>query len=129
MPVVSTSALTGAGVDGAWQEVERFHAHLRADGGLDRLRAAQSVDWMWAEMRERLVESLRHDERVARRLVDLEGEVRTGRLSPTTAAHELLAAHGVADLDDDGADDDRPALDRPGGDRGDTGPTPPSDES
>ena len=55
---------------------------------------------MWAEMRERLVESFRRDERVAARLASAEAAVRAGRLSPTTAAHELLAAHGVADLDE-----------------------------
>ena len=58
VPVVAASALTGVGIDEAWAEVERFHAHVRADGGLDRLRAEQAVAWMWAEMRERLVESL-----------------------------------------------------------------------
>ena len=40
-------------------------AHLRTSGALDRLRADQAVAWMWAEIRERLVESLRRDERVA----------------------------------------------------------------
>jgi LAO/AO transport system kinase len=100
VPVVTASALTGVGIDEAWAEVERFHAHLRAGGGLDRLRAEQAVAWMWAEMRERLVESLRRDERVAKRLAEVEGDVRAGRVSPTTAAHELLAAHGVDDADD-----------------------------
>jgi LAO/AO transport system kinase len=100
VPVVAASALTGVGIDEAWSEVERFHAHVRADGGLDRLRAEQAVAWMWAEMRERLVESLRRDERVAKRLTEVEGDVRAGRVSPTTAAHELLAAHGVDDTDD-----------------------------
>jgi LAO/AO transport system kinase len=88
------------GIGEAWAEVERFHAHVRAAGGLDRLRAEQAVAWMWAEMRERLVESLRRDERVAKRLTEVEGDVRAGRVSPTTAAHELLAAHGVDDADE-----------------------------
>jgi LAO/AO transport system kinase len=100
VPVVAASALTGVGIGEAWAEVERFHAHVRAAGGLDRLRAEQAVAWMWAEMRERLVESLRRDERVAKRLTEVEGDVRAGRVSPTTAAHELLAAHGVDDTDD-----------------------------
>jgi GTPase len=100
VPVVAASALTGVGIDEAWAEVERFHAHLRAGGGLDRLRAEQAVAWMWAEMRERLVESLRRDDRVAKRLAEVEGDVRAGRVSPTTAAHELLTAHGVDDADE-----------------------------
>jgi LAO/AO transport system kinase len=97
VPVVPVSALAGTGVDEAWAEVERFHAHLREGGELERLRAAQAVEWMWAEMRERLVESLRADEHVAAKLADVERAVRAGKVSPTTAAHELLAAHGLAD--------------------------------
>jgi hypothetical protein len=34
---------------------------------------------------------------VAARLADVERAVRAGKVSPTTAAHELLAAHGLAD--------------------------------
>ena len=101
VPVVPVSALEGTGVDEVWTEVERFEAHLRDGGALERLRAAQAVSWMWAEMRERLVDAFRRDERVAKRLPDIEAAVRAGTLSPTTAAHELLAAHGLADHDED----------------------------
>ena len=101
VPVVAASALHGVGVEEVWAEVERFEAHLRAGGGLDRLRAAQAVAWMWAEIQEQLVESLRRDQRVAKRLADLEDEVRSGRVSPTSAAHELLVAHGVPTSEDE----------------------------
>jgi LAO/AO transport system kinase len=101
VPVLLASALRGTGIDEVWQEVERFAAHLRADGGLDRLRAEQSVAWMWTEVQERLVETFRRDERVAKRLADIEAAVRARHVSPTTAAHELLAAHGLAADDED----------------------------
>jgi len=103
VPVLAASALDGTGVDEAWDEVERLSAHLRADGALDRLRSAQAVDWLWAELRERLVDSFRHDEQVAKRLGEVEAAVRAGRLSPTTAARDLLAAHGVEDREEDEA--------------------------
>src|SRR4029453_441026 len=60
VPVLAASALDGTGVDEAWDEVERLSAHLRADGALARLRSAQAVDWLWADLRERLVDSFRH---------------------------------------------------------------------
>jgi len=101
VPVLLASAVEGTGVDAVWSEIEGFEAHLRKGGGLDRLRSTQAVAWMWTEVRERLVDGLRRDEGVAKRLADVEGEVRAGRLSPTTAAHELLAAHGVAADDED----------------------------
>jgi LAO/AO transport system kinase len=105
VPVLAASARDGTGVDEAWAEVERLVDHLRADGALDRLRSAQAVDWLWAELQERLVDAFRHDDRVAKRLGEVEAAVRDGRLSPTTAAHDLLAAHGVEDREEDGADE------------------------
>jgi len=103
VPVLAASALHGTGVDEAWAEVERLSAHLRADGALDRLRSAQAVDWLWAELRERLVDAFRHDEQVAKRLSEVEAAVRAGLLSPTTAARDLLSAHGVEDREEDEA--------------------------
>jgi LAO/AO transport system kinase len=100
VPVIAMSALHGTGVDDVWTAVEQLVAHLRDGGDLERLRAAQSAAWMWTEVRERLVDAFRHDERVAKRLADVEAEVREGRLSPTSAAHELLAAHGLPDEDE-----------------------------
>jgi LAO/AO transport system kinase len=100
VPVIAMSALDGTGVDDVWTAVEQLVAHLRDGGDLERLRAAQSAAWMWTEVRERLIDAFRHDERVAKRLTDVEAEVREGRLSPTSAAHELLAAHGLPDEDE-----------------------------
>jgi LAO/AO transport system kinase len=96
-PVVAVSALQGTGIDEAWAEVEKLSAHLRDSGALDALRSAQAAAWMWDEIRERLVESFRADEAVARRWDEVDAAVRAGRVSPTTAARELLAAHGLAD--------------------------------
>jgi LAO/AO transport system kinase len=97
VPVLAMSALEGAGVDEAWKAVEKFVAHLREDDALERLRASQAVAWMWDEIRERLIDSFRHDPGVAERWADAEGAVRAGRVSPTTAARGLLDAHGVDD--------------------------------
>jgi LAO/AO transport system kinase len=97
VPVLAVSALHGTGVDDVWAEIERFEDHLREGGGLERLRADQSVAWMWTEVRERLIDAFRGDEHVAKRLADAEADVRGGRVSPTSAAHELLAAHGLTE--------------------------------
>jgi LAO/AO transport system kinase len=94
IPVLATSALRGTGVDEVWAAVEKLVAHLREDDALDRLRAGQAAAWMWDEIRERLVDSFRHDPRVAAGWTETEAAVRDGRLSPTTAARRLLEAHG-----------------------------------
>jgi len=94
VPVLATSALEGTGVDEVWTAVEKLVAHLREGGALDRLRAGQAVAWMWDEIRESLVDSFRHDPRVAEQWSATEEAVRAGHLSPTTAARRLLDAHG-----------------------------------
>jgi LAO/AO transport system kinase len=97
VPVLATSALGGAGVDEVWRAVEKFVAHLREDDALGQLRAGQAVAWMWDEIREHLIDSFRQDPRVAAGWSDAEEAVRTGRLSPATAARRLLAARSRAD--------------------------------
>jgi LAO/AO transport system kinase len=94
VPVVPASAFQGTGIDEMWATVEKLVAHLREGDTLERLRSEQSVAWMWDEIRERLVESFRHDPRVAAHWTELEAAVRSGHLSPTTAARRLLEAHG-----------------------------------
>ena len=88
------SCFEGTGVDEVWQAIRRLEApQVEA---ARRARAEQAVAWMWSEMREHLLDAFRRDEKVAARLEEVEAAVRAGRLSPTTAAHELLAAHGLA---------------------------------
>jgi LAO/AO transport system kinase len=93
VPVLAMSALQGTGVDEVWSAVEKFVAHLREGGALDRLRAGQAVAWMWDEIRESLVDDFRRDAGVAERWSGTEEAVRAGHLSPTTAARRLLRAH------------------------------------
>jgi LAO/AO transport system kinase len=93
VPVLTASALQGSGIDDVWVAVEKFVAHLREGGALDRLRAGQAVAWMWDEIRESLVDDFRRDGRVAERWAGTEEAVRAGRLSATTAASRLLRAH------------------------------------
>lgn len=109
VPVLAASALEGSGVDEVWRAVSDLESHLREDGALDRLRAGQAVAWMWDEVREQLVESFRSDPRVAERWDEVVAAVRTGRRSPTSAAHDLLGAHGSTPA----ASDSPPAGEEP----------------
>jgi LAO/AO transport system kinase len=101
VPVLPVSALHGDGVDDVWAVVERLTAHLRESGALERLRAGQAVAWMTDEIRETLLDSFRRDAHVASRWGTVEAAVRAGRLSPASAARELLDAAdttGTADM-------------------------------
>ena len=102
MPVFAVSALEKRGIEKVRQHVEaRAHA-LARDGSLARRRAAQARAALWSELGENLLEALRHDPAVAGLLPELESEVATARLTPSTAAQRALAAFR-------GAKDGRPA--------------------
>jgi LAO/AO transport system kinase len=90
--VVLASAVEGSGIDELWSTVEEFRSSLEATGDLERRRAEQAREWMWSEVSESLMDSLRHDERVAGLVRRLEKEVTAGDLPPAAAAREILDA-------------------------------------
>ncbi|HUF83387.1 MAG TPA: methylmalonyl Co-A mutase-associated GTPase MeaB [Acidimicrobiia bacterium] len=90
--VLLVSALEGRGVDELWLTVEEFRASLSESGAIDRRRAEQAREWMWAEVSETLLESLRGDDDVAALAERLEQDVAEGSVSPTAAAQEMLRA-------------------------------------
>ncbi|MEE4185601.1 MAG: methylmalonyl Co-A mutase-associated GTPase MeaB [Gammaproteobacteria bacterium] len=90
VPVEPYSALQGSGLATVWEIVESFKAQRKASGQFDRSRAAQSVNWMWAEINGRLIDRLKADAQVSARIAELEAEVRDNMISPTTAADELI---------------------------------------
>ena len=89
---VQCSALTRAGIDGVWSTIAEFRDAVSADGELDRHRAHQARAQMWSEVRDTLVDGLRHDDRVRALLPEVEAEVTAGTSSPAAAARRLLDA-------------------------------------
>jgi LAO/AO transport system kinase len=90
--VVLVSALEGAGIDELWSTVAEFRSTLDGAGELGRRRAEQAREWMWSEVTESLVASLRSDERVSDLADRLEAAVTAGELAPAAAAHQILDA-------------------------------------
>jgi LAO/AO transport system kinase len=117
VPVLPVSALEGTGIDDVWATVDQLERHLRSTGALERLRAAQAVAWMTEEIRETLLDDFRRDPQVAARWGTVEAAVRGGRLSPGSAARELLDAAGG------GATTDGPDRTPPSRDNGTGGET------
>jgi LAO/AO transport system kinase len=89
-PVLTCSARTGDGLDEVWVAVQKHRGTLDAAGELARKRSGQQVDWMWAMVRDRLLDRLRTDPRVRERLPELEREVRAGELTPALGAQTVL---------------------------------------
>ena len=92
VPVATCSALTGKGIGEAWQWVETFRATMEPAGAIAARRATQAREWMWSEIREGLMSTLKANRGVARRLPELEAEVAAGRITPAAAARKLLEA-------------------------------------
>jgi LAO/AO transport system kinase len=89
--VAVSSALHHEGVDEVWQLIAEHEQALKASGELERLRADQAKAWLWSEIREGLLERLKTNDRVQQLLPTVEPAVAEGRLSPTSAAQQLLA--------------------------------------
>jgi LAO/AO transport system kinase len=95
-PVLACSAQTGAGLDEVWDAVRRHRAALDAQDELASKRADQQVQWMWATIRDRLVDRVRDDPAVRAALPGLEAEVRAGALTATLAAEAVLGRLGAS---------------------------------
>jgi len=91
-PVVTCSALTGAGVDDVWQRIADHREHLGVDG-LAHKRAEQQLDFMWALVRDELAQRLRSSAGVAAVRDDVRRAVLAGDLPAPLAADRLLAAY------------------------------------
>jgi len=92
VPVLTVSARDGTRLDELWEALEAHRAVLERGGDLRRRRQEQQLRWMWSLVEESLLQSLRDNPAVASRLPELEAAVREGRLPPTRAAREILAA-------------------------------------
>jgi LAO/AO transport system kinase len=92
VPVTTCSAKTGKGITEAWQWVETFRNTMEPMGAIAARRGRQAREWMWSEIRENLIGTLKASPGVADALPALEREVQSGAITPAMAARKLLQA-------------------------------------
>lgn len=90
-PVVTYSALTGAGIDGLWDKVLAHRTAMQASGDFDARRRDQQVKWMWAMLEDRLKARLRSDPAVRSKVKQAEAAVADGRMTPAVGADTVVA--------------------------------------
>jgi LAO/AO transport system kinase len=88
-PVVTYSALTGAGIGDLWQKVVDHRSAMQASGDFVARRRAQQVKWMWSMLEERWRARLRTDAAMRAKVKQTEAAVAEGRLTPAIAAVQI----------------------------------------
>ena len=88
--VVLASALEGTGIAEIWEAVEAFRDALSGTGEREKLRLGQAQAWLWAELREGLIQALKGSESLAQALKSAEEGVAAGEELPPAAARRLI---------------------------------------
>jgi LAO/AO transport system kinase len=91
-PVVTCSALTGAGVDDVWKKVLDHREHLGPDGIAGK-RAEQQLELTWTLVRDELADRLRRSPAVRAIRDDVRRRVLAGELTAPMAADLVLEAY------------------------------------
>lgn len=93
-PVITISGQENTGLDTLWGHVMAHRDKLTKNGEFDARRQAQAVSWMQDMLSDQLMARLKSDPRIAKRLPDIEAQVRSGTLLPTLAVDEIMALMG-----------------------------------
>jgi LAO/AO transport system kinase len=88
-PVITYSALTGAGVSELWQKILDHRTAMQASSEFAKRRREQQVKWMWSMLEQRMLARLRADASVRARVRKIESEVADGRVTPSLAAEQI----------------------------------------
>lgn len=90
-PVITYSALTGAGIDTLWEKVVAHRTAMNASGDFAARRREQQVKWMWTMLETRLMEPLRSDPAIRAKVKLIEHDVAEGRATPAIAAEQIAS--------------------------------------
>jgi LAO/AO transport system kinase len=91
-PVLTSSAITGKGLDELWQAILDHRARLEASGELEARRAKQQLEWLWALVHGELDDALKRSEQVRKIAPQMEDEVVSGELSALEASSAIIKA-------------------------------------
>lgn len=91
-PVLTMSALTGAGLSELWDTVLKHRGVLTEAGEFDARRRTQQVEWTWSMVRDTVLDRVLSSPGVRAIRTDVERQVRDGELTPALAAQRILDA-------------------------------------
>ncbi len=88
--ILRCSALEKRGMDKIWDSVKSFSKALQNSGEWEIQRRKQTGKWMWSLVEEGLLTNFRNHPDLQKQIPELEKEVESGKMLPTTAARKLL---------------------------------------
>jgi len=91
-PVITISAQENKGLDKLWEKIDHYRRIMNENGGWDAKRRKQQIRWMWSMVDDRLMTRLKADPKVKALVPDLEKGVGDGKLTPSLAVDQILAA-------------------------------------
>ncbi len=89
-PVLTCSALTGAGIADLWTMILTHQQQMHQNGEFQQRRQAQQLTWFRALLRQRLDARFYSQPGMSERLAALEVQIRAGTLLPAAAVQVLL---------------------------------------
>ncbi|MBK8101767.1 MAG: methylmalonyl Co-A mutase-associated GTPase MeaB [Cellvibrionales bacterium] len=89
--VVCCSALQHQGVDAVWQMVQEYYTASQDASAFLEKRAKQNVEWMKKLLHEMIDARLQKNPALATRLPSLQSDIVAGRVTPYSAARELIS--------------------------------------
>jgi LAO/AO transport system kinase len=90
VPVETCSALTGVGIAEAWDTVLAFQKALSAEDALGARRVEQARAWLWNEIGDTLLSTLKAHDAIREIAPALEDQVAQGTITPSMAAQMML---------------------------------------
>ncbi len=91
-PVLTSSSLTGKGLDEVWQAVLDHRAYLEQHGGLEPRRARQQIEWLWSLVEGEVLDAVHNSPRVRSQRAGIEAEIAANELSALEGADDLVRA-------------------------------------
>jgi LAO/AO transport system kinase len=88
-PVVTYSALTGAGIGDLWQKILDHRTLMSECGEFATRRREQQVKWMWSMLEQRMLARLRSEPSMRAKVKRIESEVADGHVTPSLAAEQI----------------------------------------
>jgi len=89
--VLAVSAVTGDGLDQAWDAIERHQRAMDAAGEKARRRAAQAQAALWQDLGDGMIAALRRKPAIAERIPEIEAAVASGTMTSMAGARRLLS--------------------------------------